>query len=138
MFHPRRSTTRWCGLVDTLLALAVADVCAQTTIEAPPCQDDAEKCPGYLEQIGCNNKFESIDSITGSRAFVVVNEICPVACNTCRATTVTATVTTSTGTAESKRCGAVNELGQDQFTECGVSLAQFRACHGPAGNLLSL
>lgn len=53
--------------------------------DEPPCQDDTELCPDYLEQIGCNNQFESIDSVTGLKTDIVVNDICPVSCNVCRA-----------------------------------------------------
>lgn len=53
--------------------------------DEPPCQDDTELCPDYLEQIGCNNQFESIDSVTGLKTDIDVNDICPVSCNVCRA-----------------------------------------------------
>lgn len=51
--------------------------------DEPPCQDDVEQCPDYLEQIGCNNQFERIDFVTGLKTDIVVNDICPVSCNVC-------------------------------------------------------
>jgi len=58
--------------------------------DEPPCQDEAGKCSGenddnnYIRGIGCNNQFESIDTITNVTTIIVVNDICPFTCGACK------------------------------------------------------
>lgn len=58
--------------------------------DEPPCQDEAGKCSGengdnnYVRGIGCNNQFESIDTITNVTTIIVVNDICPFTCGACK------------------------------------------------------
>lgn len=58
--------------------------------DEPPCQDEAGKCSGenddnnYIRGIGCNNQFESIDTVTNVTTIIVVNDICPFTCGACK------------------------------------------------------